>query len=1243
MYTLDVHHGRRFVQQALSVCILVAVILAGGGTSNPARASQAEPAPAFQGVDPCAPPPGIPDFVTVNNGHFSLGGQPFRHVGVNEVYLLYYIGYTDPAVLGTELDELEDLGIKQVRVFLPDSGHQLDNYKERIRWALDEAKKRGIRLTIVLDDYYGRPNVTGDYMYFPGEGNRTIRFEGGLMLDDGWFDENGGVDVYKGFVEDVVQCFQADDGIFAWEIGNEIKYNTAGHSQDLVNFYTEIARIINTNDPNHLVTTGIASTDWALIEPIDANTLYSDPNIDYITIHAYNGEIYDPSRTNDVAVANNVNKPFVIEEIGASLDYMKSKYPDDQEIDKFQAMRDLYQQAYGGLGADAVLHWGVELTGEYGFGDSVLGMQRELLEEYKSLWQCRAASLENANNGVNKIDLWFQRLEWKNLTSPDAPEGTLPSVGDTVRFEATICNAGDVATDKGIGVNFFLDNNGQNPVIMHTIGNVYDVKDIQPGDQATIAFDWTVVDPSSLDARITAQNAVLVGLVDDVNRYPDEITEENNGHAIDFPVNSATNNVDVVLIIDSSGSMGWNDPSNKRLDAGKAYLAASLAGDYVGVVDFNSYASLDSPLVQLPENRTNLIAAIDGIGSSGGTDVGAGVQAGCDALIASPSSNDTKAAILLTDGQGPFDNQDACFKDQGWKIYTFGFGDSDDALLQQIATNTGGDFKRLPTSDLVCEFQQVRAKIAGQTPVPCTTYNVSPEQTISFNISVPAGQQQATFSTSWAGSDVVMSLTTPSGRVISRDTVVADVFHEKGAAYEVYTIKHPEPGDWVVSLFGADVPSEGEDVVFGLTTLPDTTPDDTTPPVITPTITGTLGLNGWYTSDVVVSWSVQDLESGISSSSGCDTTTFTTDTTDVSLTCSATNGTALTSTASTTVKLDKTAPAITISSPQAQAYTHTETIDIAWDTSDSTSGVDTDAGQMDGNPVTNGQQADLFLMALGPHTITVTASDQAGNTSSQSVEFDVTATIESLMAAVERFHQDGSIDHRGVYYSLMQQLRAAAKSNKPEITSNILNAFIYHVKAQRDKHIAAQAADLLVADAKWVITHLQDTAPPYIHIKTPRAIPYPHAHALWVDFDVFDSITGVKEISATLDDVAATDHQRIDLHSLTLGEHVLTVNAVDYAGNESTKSVTFKVVVTIQSLKANVASFYIKGDIDSRSIYYDLLKKLMNAENSRKPAWIISALNSFIQKVQQQSGQHITPEAANELITDAQWLIEHTK
>src|SRR5205807_7980901 len=62
---------------------------------------------------------------------------------------------------------------------------------------------------------------------------------------------------------------------------------------------------------------------------------------------------------------------------------------------------------------------------------------------------------------------------------------------------------------------------------------------------------------------------------------------------------------------------------------------------------------------------------------------------------------------------------------------------------------------------------------------------------------------------------------------------------------------------------------------------------DTNPPIISPQISGTLGNNGWYRSNVGVSWNVTDPESGIASSSGCTPTTLTADTAGMTLMCSA--------------------------------------------------------------------------------------------------------------------------------------------------------------------------------------------------------------------------------------------------------------------------------------------------------------------------------------------------------------------
>jgi hypothetical protein len=188
--------------------------------------------------------------------------------------------------------------------------------------------------------------------------------------------------------------------------------------------------------------------------------------------------------------------------------------------------------------------------------------------------------------------------------------------------------------------------------------------------------------------------------------------------------------------------------------------------------------------------------------------------------------------------------------------------------------------------------------------------------------------------------------------------------------------------------------------------------------------------------------------------------------------------------------------------------------------------------------------------------------DKAGNAAAESsVVFSVTATVDSLKTAVDRFYKDGSIKNKGVYKQLMHELTDASGTD-PEETSEALNDFIHEVK-HNGRQITKQAADLLIADASWVIVHLPDTSAPTIKIYSPQVESYLRYQTLKLNFSASDKITGVKEVTATLDGVSVTNGQKLNLYTMALGNHTLTVNAVDYAGNVSTKSVTFKVVVKI--------------------------------------------------------------------------------
>ncbi len=179
---------------------------------------------------------------------------------------------------------------------------------------------------------------------------------------------------------------------------------------------------------------------------------------------------------------------------------------------------------------------------------------------------------------------------------------------------------------------------------------------------------------------------------------------------------------------------------------------------------------------------------------------------------------------------------------------------------------------------------------------------------------------------------------------------------------------------------------------------------DTTPPVIVPQITGTLGNNGWYRSNVSVTWTVSDPESGIGSSTGCSSAMLIAGTAGIVLTCSATNGAGLTASVPITIKIDKTAPVISgMPAPGCALWPPThKLVQVATVTTmDALSGlapgsftvtgtsnepIDPRDPQIDITPTSSGGfviqlRADRLGMGNGRiYTLNAIASDLAGNT-----------------------------------------------------------------------------------------------------------------------------------------------------------------------------------------------------------------------------------------------------------------------
>ncbi len=153
---------------------------------------------------------------------------------------------------------------------------------------------------------------------------------------------------------------------------------------------------------------------------------------------------------------------------------------------------------------------------------------------------------------------------------------------------------------------------------------------------------------------------------------------------------------------------------------------------------------------------------------------------------------------------------------------------------------------------------------------------------------------------------------------------------------------------------------------------------DYTAPVVVPTVTGTLGNNGWYRSDVSVSWSVTDAESPITSRVGCDPSTLSADSGGTAYTCTATSAGGQGS-GSVTVKRDATPP--TISCGAAPIFELGQSIATV-------SAVVTDS--LSGPPSASISRL-VSTAVAGAQSTVLTAVDRAGNTASQSCGYTVVA------------------------------------------------------------------------------------------------------------------------------------------------------------------------------------------------------------------------------------------------------------
>lgn len=271
---------------------------------------------------------------------------------------------------------------------------------------------------------------------------------------------------------------------------------------------------------------------------------------------------------------------------------------------------------------------------------------------------------------------------------------------------------------------------------------------------------------------------------------------------------------DLAAVVDVSGSMSGNDPTNRRRDAVNLLVDLAGQGDRLVGVGFDSSYREIFPRTTIAGASTKSVlkaAAKKNIGNFGGTDYNIGLGTAFAALSADPLNPTVpKSAIFLTDGANgvTYDNVHLRYAFNGtgaaWPICVVQLGKafqaSDTARLKRIAAETGGSFAKAPNNaQLESLYFRCRGRSSGQSIVLQKTNTFRIGQTRAYAKTVKKNQRSASFFVSWGVGRYRVALVQPGGKVLTR-SIGKRVRFVSGKSSKLFQVQSPKAGLWRVRV-----------------------------------------------------------------------------------------------------------------------------------------------------------------------------------------------------------------------------------------------------------------------------------------------------------------------------------------------------------------------------------------------------------------------------------------------------------
>lgn len=209
--------------------------------------------------------------------------------------------------------------------------------------------------------------------------------------------------------------------------------------------------------------------------------------------------------------------------------------------------------------------------------------------------------------------------------------------------------------------------------------------------------------------------------------------------------------LDLVLVLDSSGSMGWNQTvggvtktrQQWQRDAAIAMVNSLPTGFVsVGVVEFDGNANLVRQLSPLLSDKAAIITAINSVDASGGTNIGSGIRAATAELTgANHTAGRAQQMVVFSDGStygNPSNDAAAALAAGVDSVHSVALPGANLGTMQGIASNGNGTFINASTAqgvqDLINLFSGYGGSLVGIERVDITM----PDGTFLGSVAVDA-------------------------------------------------------------------------------------------------------------------------------------------------------------------------------------------------------------------------------------------------------------------------------------------------------------------------------------------------------------------------------------------------------------------------------------------------------------------------------------------------------------------------